>query len=357
MRSLFGEGAGCVLVVCVAYTVEHLSNKNLVFAMKKTLAVLLSTGLAMLATGVSPVMADASPKGDWYGTIGGGWRFLEKDETVLGQQIYEVRLGHDFGKRYSWELGLGGMPDVRDRQHRRPNQRLLGEDTWGLRLAGDLLIHTKQLSNRGAFDPYFAVGTGVVYYDETVDNGHFDPFLAAGVGAFMNLNHRWFVKPDYRFEVVGADADFNHTALLALGYRWGKGLGGDDAGVRGAELDAWAKELRIVYFDFDSSELTETSKAILKKNAEWMGMHPNEPLILEGHCDERGTNEYNMALGQRRAQSVYDYLRALGVSTARLRTVSYGEEFPAQPGSGEANWSKNRRVEFRLDKNERAVAK
>jgi peptidoglycan-associated lipoprotein len=107
--------------------------------------------------------------------------------------------------------------------------------------------------------------------------------------------------------------------------------------------------LKKVHFAFDSSELDETAKANLQHNAGWMNANPSEAIVIEGHTDERGTYEYNIALGQRRAQSVFNYLKALGVTTERLTTVSYGEEFPVDPAQNEAAWAQNRRVEFALD--------
>ena len=101
-----------------------------------------------------------------------------------------------------------------------------------------------------------------------------------------------------------------------------------------------------VYFDFDRSDLREDSRARLARNAEWLRAHPEFEVTLEGHCDERGTNEYNLALGERRAAAAKDYLTSLGVAASRLRTLSYGEERPQCAGSDESCWSRNRRAHF-----------
>jgi peptidoglycan-associated lipoprotein len=101
-----------------------------------------------------------------------------------------------------------------------------------------------------------------------------------------------------------------------------------------------------IYFDYDKSDIGMTAKDQLGTNAAWMSANPAAKLVVEGHCDERGTSEYNMALGERRANTAKDYLVGLGVDTARLRTVSYGEERPLDPGHDEAAWAKNRRVHF-----------
>jgi len=101
-----------------------------------------------------------------------------------------------------------------------------------------------------------------------------------------------------------------------------------------------------VYFAYDSSELNPTALTTLKQNAELIKQLPNTLIQLEGHCDERGTQEYNLALGERRAMAVRDYLIRLGISGDRLVTISYGEEDPADPGHTESAWAKHRRVEF-----------
>lgn len=102
-------------------------------------------------------------------------------------------------------------------------------------------------------------------------------------------------------------------------------------------------------FDFDSAGLTPGTKAELEELADCLSRNAGG-VRLEGHCDERGTTEYNVALGQRRADAVEAQLLALGVSPQRMTTVSFGEERPANPGSGERAWAENRRVELRLDR-------
>ena len=98
-----------------------------------------------------------------------------------------------------------------------------------------------------------------------------------------------------------------------------------------------------VYFGFDSSELTGEAQATLDRQAAFLNVNPTMVLIIEGHADERGTREYNLALGDRRAVAVRDYLLAKGLNAARVRTVSYGKERPAVSGSNEKSWAKNRR--------------
>jgi peptidoglycan-associated lipoprotein len=104
-----------------------------------------------------------------------------------------------------------------------------------------------------------------------------------------------------------------------------------------------------IYFEFDKSRLLPEAKEILKRKAKWLMAHPNVSVIIEGHCDERGTNEYNMALGDRRAQSANSYLVDLGISRQRLTTISYGEERPVNPGHNERAWAENRRDQLIIE--------
>lgn len=101
-----------------------------------------------------------------------------------------------------------------------------------------------------------------------------------------------------------------------------------------------------VYFAFDSSELDAAASATLDAHADWLNANPDVSITIEGNCDERGSREYNLALGQQRADSVRDYLVSRGVSSTRIDTVSFGEERPACTGSGEACWAQNRRADI-----------
>ncbi|MCE5251201.1 peptidoglycan-associated lipoprotein Pal [bacterium] len=103
-----------------------------------------------------------------------------------------------------------------------------------------------------------------------------------------------------------------------------------------------------VYFDFDKSDIRSDMKGVVTGNAEILNKNNSVKILIEGHCDERGTNEYNMALGQRRADSVKQFFMDYGISSSRLSTISYGEERPAAQGHNETAWSKNRRSEFRI---------
>jgi peptidoglycan-associated lipoprotein len=102
-----------------------------------------------------------------------------------------------------------------------------------------------------------------------------------------------------------------------------------------------------VYFEFDEATLTSLAKDTLVRNAEWLRSNPNARIQVEGNADERGTPEYNLSLGERRAAAVRSYLTSLGIDGTRLVIISYGEERPADAGHGEDAWAKNRRVDFR----------
>jgi peptidoglycan-associated lipoprotein len=116
-----------------------------------------------------------------------------------------------------------------------------------------------------------------------------------------------------------------------------------------AELNRVARErgwFDDVYYDYDKFDLRSEAREQLAANATWMRDHGDILFTIEGHCDERGTNEYNIALGQRRASAAKDYIVSLGVEDSRLRTISYGEERPFCTESNEGCWQQNRRAHF-----------
>ena len=119
-------------------------------------------------------------------------------------------------------------------------------------------------------------------------------------------------------------------------------------GVEGSPLvDADGADLPLViYFDFDSSEVHPDDRVVVEAHAQYLARDGAAEVVLEGHADERGSREYNVALGERRANGVRDMLRLLGVADHQVRTISFGEEKPAVTGHEEGSWSRNRRVEF-----------
>jgi peptidoglycan-associated lipoprotein len=122
----------------------------------------------------------------------------------------------------------------------------------------------------------------------------------------------------------------------------------DEADLNAKDLDTLNREspFQPVFFGFDSSDVDAQAQATLNSNAELLKKYPGWTITIEGHCDERGTAEYNLALGERRALAARNYLVSLGISADRLRTISYGKEFPFDPGHNEEAWAKNRRAHF-----------
>lgn len=115
---------------------------------------------------------------------------------------------------------------------------------------------------------------------------------------------------------------------------------------------AEAQALQSVYFDFDQATIRTDAVAALEANAAWLKTHPDVLVLIEGHCDERGTSEYNVALGERRARAARDFLVSLGIAADRLTTITYGEERPECGEQTEACWATNRRAVFRTKANE-----
>ncbi|TDI59927.1 MAG: peptidoglycan-associated lipoprotein Pal [Alphaproteobacteria bacterium] len=131
----------------------------------------------------------------------------------------------------------------------------------------------------------------------------------------------------------------------------GSGAGGSDVtqGTLAAPKPGTQDELdRLVgsrvYFGYDQYDLSSASQTVLRNQANWLRNNPGKRIIIAGHCDERGTREYNLALGARRAESVRRYLMVLGVDGSRVRTISYGKERPEMAASNETSWSRNRRA-------------
>lgn len=155
--------------------------------------------------------------------------------------------------------------------------------------------------------------------------------------------------------------EINHPDIFK--WKWGRGLrygdgpdttpitpqtgdGGDDLG-RGDEPAEWTPlPEKVVYFDYDKSVLKPAGKAAIQNNVQFLKEKPGARVLIEGHCDERGTNEYNLALGERRADAVAGYLETLGVRSGRISTRSWGEEKPLDTGRTEEAYQLNRRVEF-----------
>jgi peptidoglycan-associated lipoprotein len=151
------------------------------------------------------------------------------------------------------------------------------------------------------------------------------------------------------------------TATTAGGSSGGSGAGGSGAGVSntstqqsatkvvpGSQEDLVISVGDSVYFEFNKFSLRADARNVLERQAAWLKSNPSVTFAVEGHCDERGTREFNLALGARRANSVKDYLVTLGINPVRIKTISYGKERPVAMGSNNAAWAQNRRGITRL---------
>ena len=160
-------------------------------------------------------------------------------------------------------------------------------------------------------------------FSRTLFTGLMVAFLAIGCAS---------KKPTNSQDDAAADADGANNGLALE-------LNGDsDSGKAGG--------LQTVFFAFDSSTLDGSAQSAMQSNADFMKSNTNVDIQVEGHCDERGGRQYNLALGERRAKAVRDYLVALGVAAKRISVISYGNERPVAEGHDESAWSKNRRANF-----------
>jgi peptidoglycan-associated lipoprotein len=140
-------------------------------------------------------------------------------------------------------------------------------------------------------------------------------------------------EPGYGEESLGAGAPGGSLALAQQGKYGAEGGAGSDSG-----------PLHDIHFNYDSFDLDESARQTLQQDADWLKDHPETRVEVEGHCDNRGTVEYNLALGAKRAAAAKSYLIALGVGRDRLTTISYGEELPLCQEETESCWSQNRRA-------------
>jgi peptidoglycan-associated lipoprotein len=132
----------------------------------------------------------------------------------------------------------------------------------------------------------------------------------------------------------------------ALGGPGGPGGIGSRSGLPGSQQDLEASAGDRVFFAFDRSDITPEARETLARQADWLRRYPNVTVTIEGHCDERGSSEYNLALGERRAKSTMNYLVSQGVQANRITIISYGEERPQCTEHTESCWAKNRRAHF-----------
>jgi len=149
---------------------------------------------------------------------------------------------------------------------------------------------------------------------------------------------------------LGASFGCAKKTVTGEGTGEGDGYGSGAYGSSMTAVDQAAQAIsdRVVYFEFDKFDIQSQYYDMLRENADMLKQYPSIRVRIEGHCDERGTEEYNLALGGRRARAVYDYLMRLGVNPAQMETISYGKERPAVMGTGPAVWDQNRRSYFQI---------
>ena len=295
--------------------------------------------VAALALTVS--VQNASADVGWYTAGSAGYLHRDRKAPHDGNGVYNIKVGMDIGPMFSLEGTVGQLPrmSARSDQKQADGRRLFHTASTELRMEG--LYHFKHNVDR-VWDPYLAAGGGWYITKDPTHAGDGIAFVSKGVGMNWNFTESWFARADWRSQFSTSRTYWDNLVLGSLGYRWG----------RVGEADALGDEggMRRVYFAFDSSELDPLAQETLRDNAQRLADRPDMKVTIEGHCDERGTREYNLALGQRRADSAYQFLRGLGVAPERLRTVSYGKERPADPRSNEEAWAKNRRVQFAVER-------
>ncbi len=306
-------------------------------------------GLSLSALNVTPAQAE---DGTWDYWVGGGARFYEAHEDNQSGQLYAVMLDYNVDPTWTVEGTLGVGPFFEGNNYYPPDGRA-GEynnkgtpgENWGLQGGLDALYHFDSSPGR-IWDPYATVGGGTFLNGKQRQSDQWTPYAGPGVGVGYKVDEDLDLRLDYKLAVNLDEGKLNHHVLALLSYDFdflgtgGAGQGtGDDLGQRSS------KGLETIYFDYDQSKIRKDQVDVVKRNADWLKAHASDKASLDGYCDERGTTEYNMALGERRARSAQDYLKTLGVPTEQLSTRSFGEEFPADPGHNEAAWSKNRRVE------------
>ena len=204
--------------------------------------------------------------------------------------------------------------------------------------AGSDLVREENLTESGAVDgaPIFSRGDG---FSGSM-GGNAGTNGGSGIGAISGIN-----GGSSNPFAAGSSGDSQIGSNSNAGS--GSGLGADQ-GIQEARLFSFrpTSELKDIHFQFDKYDLDSSSKSILKQNADYLKQHPSVKVEIQGHCDERGTNNYNLALGQRRASSTKRYLASLGIPENRLHVISYGEEKPFCNESSDSCWWRNRRAHF-----------
>ncbi len=239
---------------------------------------------------------------------------IEATGTVGDGELEEVVGSNQSGEGFAPEQDFSGSGESGS----------MGQD--GLADAGDLSGSSEGSENFGG-------GSDLVREESLTESGEVDgaPIISRGDGFSDSMG--------------GNNGSSNPFAANNGGS--GNGLGADQ-GIEEARLFSFkpTSELKDIHFQFDKYDLDANSKSVLKQNADFLKQHPSVKVEIQGHCDERGTNNYNLALGQRRAASTKRYLASLGIPENRLHVISYGEEKPFCGESNDGCWWRNRRAHF-----------
>ncbi len=194
-----------------------------------------------------------------------------------------------------------------------------------------------ELARKCAPDEFAAAERMYAKAQKLADDEEYDEAETAAVAAkklAVKAQQKALARKD---ECLAPKVDPDNDVSAFVDGSGDKGLGDGDSG-----------GMKTVYFDYNAHDLTDQAKATMSANAGWMRANGDANVVVEGHCDERGSTEYNLALGEKRARVVRKYLIGLGVSGSRLSIVSYGEEQPLASGDDEGSHARNRRAEFRV---------
>ena len=186
----------------------------------------------------------------------------------------------------------------------------------------------------------------LINYDRLFDIGRQQQAAFQSAKPFPNVMIDDFFEPEVYAEIASAFPNPGHAIWKRPENVHTKGKSVTKRGAHDLKELLYDEAARRVFFELNSSDLAAAGQKVLDDNAALLKRYPTWTVTIEGHCDERGTAEYNLALGERRAIAARAYLVSLGISADRLRTVSYGKEFPFDPGHDESAYAKNRRAHF-----------
>lgn len=323
---------------------------------KFSTALALALAATLLAMGPGPAFADQ--KGAHELSLFGGAFIFDKDLDLDNGPVFGARIGHWLTRSWGAELSLAGVASEQDSgSSATPHLGHL-----------DGLYH---FNPEGRWIPYLVAGAGAISYDKS---GNSSPKFLVDYGAGLKvlLTEQLALRLDARQPLSFDSTQANWAFTAGLSYLFGK-----PAPVAAAEPPPPAPApapppapapkpeepkpappvaapprpapepvLARIHFDFDKYTITPEAQRVLQGNADYLKRNTGVRVEIEGHCDERGTVEYNLALGENRARAAMQYLLDVGVAADRMRIVSYGKERPLDPRHNEEAWALNRRAEF-----------